>query len=277
MVKVSIITVCFNAKGKIEATIKSVLSQDYKNLEYVIIDGASTDGTKELIEEIASKDSRIKLLSEKDSGLYEAMNKGIRESSGQLIEFLNAGDELVSEKTVSRIAKRYEIESQIDEAKEEEETDTDKIIIYGDIIYMNPDGSEQKRLYGKSCGKAIYYATGDCVNHQAIFASRQCFAGKGNDFDVNSLRICADRDWMMRQTKAGAKWVAINETVVKYQLDEKSVSAADKKRLRMEERICMKRHYPFLYPIYLIFDGMRRGAISSRILHGVYKLLYIRK
>lgn len=273
--KVSIITVVLNAKSEIEKTIQSVLNQDYKNIEYIIVDGSSTDGTKEIAQKYASENSNIILLSEKDSGLYDAMNKGLKLSNGELIEFLNAGDEFVNNSVVSRIVKRYEIESSIDEVKAD--SDNDRMIIYGNIIYKNTDGTENVRLYGKTCGKPIYYATGDCVNHQAIFASKSCFRKNGNDFDDKSLRICADRDWMMRQSQKGTKWVAIGELVVKYQLDKRSISVKDKKRLRLEERVCMKRHYPQLYPIYLIFDLMRHGKLSSKLLHGVYKMLYIRK
>lgn len=261
MPKFSIITVCFNAVSTIENTIKSVISQDSSDYEYIIVDGLSTDGTCELIDKYAGQYSNIRYISEKDQGLYDAMNKGLAMARGEYIEFLNSGDTLFESGVLSRIAKYCS-------AKKE--------ILYGNITYVNPDGSENARMYGKSCGKPIYYATGDCINHQTIFAHRDCFKCDGNDFDKDSYRICADRDWMMRQSKDKVPFVACGEMTVKYSLDEESVSVRDKKLLEREEKICIKRHYPLLYPIYLIFNGIRKSKVLSGLLHGIYKLLYIR-
>jgi len=97
--KISIITVCLNAVNTIDATIKSVLSQAFKNIEYIVIDGASTDGTVALLEKYQQQNV-LKFISEPDTGLYEAMNKGIKLSTGDLIMFLNAGDYFVSKEVI---------------------------------------------------------------------------------------------------------------------------------------------------------------------------------
>ena len=88
--KVSIITVVFNGAQYIEQTIKSVINQDYNNIEYIIIDGGSTDGTQEIIKKY-EKDIAF-WISEKDTGIYSAMNKGWRKSTGDIIAMLNADD-----------------------------------------------------------------------------------------------------------------------------------------------------------------------------------------
>lgn len=91
--KFSIITVCFNSEETIERTIISVLSQSYQNFEYIIVDGASTDGTLGIVEKYVEKyPDKIKLISEKDDGIYDAMNKGIRVASGDLIGIVNSDD-----------------------------------------------------------------------------------------------------------------------------------------------------------------------------------------
>ncbi len=100
--KISIITVCLNKKEELEKTIRSVLIQDYNNLEYIIIDGNSNDGTNELIKEY-QKLFPIIYLSEKDEGIYDAMNKGIDLSTGDWLNFMNAGDYFYSNETVKNI------------------------------------------------------------------------------------------------------------------------------------------------------------------------------
>src|ERR1700733_2398323 len=99
--KITIITVCYNACHCIEKTIKSVINQTYPNIEYIIIDGASTDGTLEVINKY--KNHVQKLISEKDNGIYDAMNKGVRHCSGEIIYFLNADDRLYSPDTVKDV------------------------------------------------------------------------------------------------------------------------------------------------------------------------------
>ena len=96
MEKFSIITVTYNAKDSIRSTVESVMKQTYRNWEYVFVDGGSNDGTVEvinsLIEEIESKGNHTKLISERDNGIYDAMNKGTVMSGGTWVSFLNAGD-----------------------------------------------------------------------------------------------------------------------------------------------------------------------------------------
>lgn len=99
--KISIITVCFNAANSIERTILSVINQDYPNIEYIIIDGRSTDGTQEIIRKYEDKINYW--ISEKDCGIYDAMNKGIAIATGDWIHFKNCGDIFPSQNVLSQI------------------------------------------------------------------------------------------------------------------------------------------------------------------------------
>ena len=127
---ISVITVCYNAASLIEETILSVLSQDYQNLEYLIIDGASTDGTVDIIRKYAG---RLKFVSEPDRGIYDAMNKGLKMATGDWVNFMNAGDYFANNHVLSDI---FGVEGQLCLYE-----DKDKIrIIGGNTLNVFPDG-----------------------------------------------------------------------------------------------------------------------------------------
>jgi glycosyltransferase involved in cell wall biosynthesis len=98
-ITVSVITVVFNGVGMIEGTLKSVLGQNYPNIEYIVIDGASSDGTTQIIGQYANRLARF--ISEPDDGVYDAMNKGISAATGEFILFMNCGDVFASEDAVT--------------------------------------------------------------------------------------------------------------------------------------------------------------------------------
>ena len=101
MMKVSIITSCYNRKDTIRDTIESVLTQDYPNIEYIIIDGNSTDNTLQIVEKY--KDKITKIISEPDKGIYDAMNKGLRITTGDWVNFMNAGDSFYSNDVLGKV------------------------------------------------------------------------------------------------------------------------------------------------------------------------------
>lgn len=119
MLKITIVTVCYNAEKDIEQTLKSVVNQTYKNIEYIIVDGFSTDKTMDIIKKYKNHISCI--VSEPDNGIYDAMNKGARIATGDYIQFLNAGDIIYNNNVFENIFGNG-IDSNVD-------------VIYGDIIY----------------------------------------------------------------------------------------------------------------------------------------------
>ena len=120
---VSVITVCYNCVGTIERTIQSVVVQDYDNIEYIVIDGGSTDGTVDIIKRYANKISFWS--SEPDKGIYDAMNKGIKRAHGEWIHFRNSGDYFLSKHTVSEVFR--------------ESYDNDISVVHGDCYYVYPN------------------------------------------------------------------------------------------------------------------------------------------
>lgn len=254
--KISVITVCFQAEKSIAKTIESVKRQTYPEMEYVIVDGGSNDGTMAVIEETLG-DYPAKIVSEPDKGIYDAMNKGIGLADGAYIHFLNAGDiycdEYVIEKAVNRIEK------------------TGADIAYGDIEYLYADGSRERRNYDGKCSRQIYYLTGDCINHQAMFAKRKLF--EKDLFDIN-LKICADRDWMMKKSKEKASFRAMGFPVCVYSYD--GVSVLQKDDYNREAAFCIRKHYLLGYPVFAVFEFMRNNKVLAGMLHGVYRILFIR-
>lgn len=125
--KVTIITVTLNSEKFLEDSILSVINQDYKNIEHIIIDGESTDGTLAIIEKY--KDHISKWVSEKDYSMYDAINKGMRMSSGDIIGTLNSDDMLASNDVISKIVSCFESKN----------TDA----VYGDLVYVDPDDTSK--------------------------------------------------------------------------------------------------------------------------------------
>lgn len=163
--KISIITVSYNAASTIEETILSVINQRYNNFEYVIIDGKSKDGTCSIIEKYKEKIAYF--VSEPDKGIYDAMNKGLRNATGDFVLFLGADDHLMSYDVLSVVA------SKIQDAKS---------VYYGNVLR-----SQRNDLYCGSYNKYKIAVKNIC--HQAIFYPRNVY--KQNTFDLQ-YKIFAD-------------------------------------------------------------------------------------
>ena len=179
--KLSIITVVYNRREDLKKTIASVKGQTSHDIEYIVIDGDSNDGTKEVISENADFISRF--VSEKDSGIYDAMNKGLRMASGDYVWFLNSGDEIYSSDTVENI---FRINSSAD-------------AYYGDVMYVDEKGNELERRKLKKPPEKFSYKDmiyGMVVIHQSFIVKRE-LASEYN----TGYRYCSDIDWMINSLK----------------------------------------------------------------------------
>ncbi|WP_281298251.1 glycosyltransferase family 2 protein [Flavobacterium limnophilum] len=134
--RVSIITVCYNRKETIEQSIQSVLGQDYPQIEYIVVDGASTDGTTEIIEKYSDKISQY--ISEPDQGMYDAINKGLAMATGDVVGLMHSDDEFYDRSVVSKIVEAF---------KKSPNSDA----IYGDGVYVSND-DEQKLIRNRIGG-----------------------------------------------------------------------------------------------------------------------------
>lgn len=209
--KFSIITICYNPGNSIRTAIESVLSQDYSNIEYIIIDGASTDGTVELVKSYGDKINRF--ISEPDKGLYDALNKGINLTTGEVIGFVNADDLLAGVNVISDIARGFD--------------GTGVDALYGDLIYVAKDDTDRVIRYWKSgeySPSRLKY--GWMPPHPALYVRRHIYEKaklpNGEYFDT-SLSIAADYDFMTRILgRLGTSVVYLPKVLVKMRLGGKS-------------------------------------------------------
>lgn len=177
--KVSIITVCLNSEKTVEQTIQSVVKQTYSNIEYIVIDGNSTDGTLEIINKY--KDKITTVISEKDHGFYDAANKGLKLSNGDVIYFLNAGDYLYDSSIIEKIVSLFIKDNSLE-------------MIYGDVICY--DECNKKEYYESSYIPNKYTLFIRGIWHQSIFTKKSVFDKFGN-FSLK-YPIFADHDWLLR-------------------------------------------------------------------------------
>jgi glycosyltransferase involved in cell wall biosynthesis len=193
--KVSIITVAYNAVSTIHDTIRSVLAQSYKNIEYIIIDGNSKDGTQAVISDFAVKDSRIKWISEKDQGLYDAMNKGIGMSTGDYVGILNADDFFTADDVIRHI---------VDTLLESPNMDA----VYGDIEFVSVANIQKVvRKYSSAIFRPFLFRWGFMPAHPTFYCRRELFDKLGNY--LLDFKIAADYELLVR-------FILINKIQTKY-------------------------------------------------------------
>lgn len=197
--KFSIITVCYNAQSLIRNTIESVLKQDYQDFEYLIIDGKSCDNTVSIIEEY--RDKRVKIYSEGDFGIYNAMNRGVCRAKGEFIYFLNAGDVLHSANVLSKVVE-YLV--------------NDKTIYYGSVKLVKPGSVDMVSDYSLVSGSiADKFFEGLMPCHQAIFAPKDSLI---NHFFHEKYKLRADYQWFYNSVFLGFFLESIPVIIADYQV-----------------------------------------------------------
>jgi glycosyltransferase len=179
--KISVITAVYNNESHIEAAINSVLSQTYKNIEYIIIDGASTDGTCDIIKKY--EDKIDKFISEPDKGIYDALNKGISLATGDAVGFLHSDDLYNNNNVLELIADKFK------------ETSADSI--YGNLVYVDKEDTEKiVRFWDSGEFNFKKLKRGWMVPHPTFYVKREVY-NKYGAFDC-SFRIAADYDSILR-------------------------------------------------------------------------------
>ena len=203
MIRITYVTITYNAAKVLKRTLDSVLEQDYPNIEHLIIDGASTDDTLKIVDDYIARSNaaenghQIQVSSEPDKGIYDAMNKGLRSMTGDYVCFLNAGDFLPASDTASKIAEAVKVQCSMLNVQ-------CPAVLYGDTDIVDGEGRflHHRRLTPPENLTWKSFRQGMLVCHQAFYA-RTDFA-IATPYDMQ-YRYSADVDWCIRVMKAAAK------------------------------------------------------------------------
>ena len=241
--KVSIITVVYNGVAHLEQTIQNVLKQSYDNIEYIIIDGGSIDGTVEIIKRYADRVSYW--VSEADGGIYDAMNKGIANATGEIVGLINADD-------------WYEVDAvekvvQIFESREAD-------VVHGGMFILKEDG---EGFVKTAVSDLSNLSKGMLLNHPTVFAKRSLYEKYGG-FDT-SYRIVADWEMMMRWKLRGVKFSVLDETLANFRMG--GVSSEHLKK-SFEEKHDVRKRYDTYGTIdwYYIYDRLKSILPAEKLL-----------
>lgn len=220
--RISIITICYNAASTITRTLRSVSAQTYPNIQYLIIDGASKDNTLELVRELAPE---AEIYSERDKGIYDAMNKGLDRATGDYVWYVNAGDALASPTTVEDLVRATCTGDSLPD------------VLYGDTRLIDAEGHDLglRRLRPPHQLDWRSFRSGMLVCHQAFVAKRSI----SPHYDLR-YRFSADVDWCIRVLKE-AKTTAFYPEPIGLYLNEGTTTANH--RASLIERFHVMRHH----------------------------------
>lgn len=225
MFKVSIITVVWNNKNTIKDAINSVLYQTYENIEYIIIDGASTDGTVDVVRSYGDRIS--KFLSEPDSGLYDAMNKGLKLATGDVVGILNSDDFYMNSEVIARVVKEFQ-QKNVDS-------------VFADLVFVKPNNLNKIiRYYDSSYFTLEKFAYGWMPAHPTFFVKRNAYEKYG--VFRTDLKIAADFDLLIRFLHTHRlSYTHIKEVLIKMRIGGVSTSGLKSKILLNQEilQVCL--------------------------------------
>jgi len=255
-VKITVITISYNSRRYLAECMDSVLSQEYPELEYILVDGGSTDGTADLIRERAGKDSRIRWISEPDEGIADAFNKGLALATGELVGILNSDDTYAPD-ALGRVAEAYSLHPECD-------------VFYGDMCRFE---GERELFVVKPVapGPAIWHEMP--LNHPATFVTRRAYEAVGR-FDAD-LRVAMDYDLVLRLYLNGFRFHYLPHVLARMRYG----GASDERflqTLREVSAIAVNHGYPrwraFGWLCWRAVKSMGKMGLRRFGLHGSFRL-----
>ena len=240
--RISIITATYNSAKTIAETIASLETQTYQNIEYIIVDGASEDSTVSFISDNSSKISKI--ICEPDKGIYDALNKGIRAATGDVIGFLHSDDLLAYDDAIADIAKTFEA--------------TGCDALYGDLEYVSRhDISKRVRLWKSGIFSRVKMKFGWMPPHPSFYMKRTCYMEYG-DFSLD-YRISADYDSILRYIlKKRISLAYLPKVLVKMRvggISNRSFSSMINKSM---EDVRVMKEYRLIWPLALAYKNLSK-------------------
>lgn len=237
--KISIVTIVYNGASTIEKTIRSITSQTYSNVEYVIVDGGSDDGTVDVIKKYS--DDVSKWISEPDDGIYDAMNKGIKLSTGNYLWFINSGDEVFATDTLERIFNTH--------------NSPFYDIYYGDTVMIDKDGNEigGRRLQPPTSLSWKDFRNGMLVSHQSMIVSKRV----APLYNIK-YKFSADFEWCMLAMQKADRVINTHQILSRFLdggITKQNITAGLKERFKI-----MSRYFGFIPTL------LRHTIIGSRFL-----------
>lgn len=227
IMKVSIITICYNRKETIANSIESVLSQNYPNVEYIVIDGNSTDGTKEIIKSYGERISTF--ISEPDKGMYDAINKGLKMATGDVIGLMHSDDEFYDNEVISKVVTMLKMFHSSDG-------------IYGDGIYVTNDTEE--KIVRNRIGGAYNYKkikSGWLPLHPTVYLRKSVIEKLGY-YDLD-FKIASDTEFLLRYLfKNKLNLAYLNTYLVKMRMGGLSTSPSRAFEVLFEDYRIYKHH-----------------------------------
>lgn len=249
---ISIITVNYNNKENLEQTIKSVQDQNSNNFEYIVIDGDSDDGSKQVIED--NKSSFSYHMSEPDTGVYQAMNKGIRVAKGDYVFFLNSGDTFYNDNVLNDITKYL---------------DRNVGVVYGDLMLLDSKGKQDLRSHPDNLSFDFFYQR--TIAHQAAFIKRSLF---DDIFYYNEqFKIVSDWEFFICAIcKFNISYKHVDLIITTYD-DTHGISSKleNKKLLYAEREIVLKKHFVLFLEDYRELHK-HRGTLGTNRFRMLYEL-----
>ena len=229
----SIITVCFNEAARIALTCESVVNQTFQEFDWIVLDGGSTDGTRDILKQYAHRMNSF--VSEPDRGIYHAMNKGIAQARGTYLLFLNGGDYLYQPDVLASVSTSL--------------TSRAKDLYYGDIFFERRDHWKRVSIELTNPYELFIRRT---LPHQAMFIKRELFERYG--YYDESFPIAADLDFLLRVfvSSSSRKEHTIEHLPVLISVYDSmhGASARDLPTTRTEKNNLRRKHYPVLYFLY---------------------------
>ena len=210
MIKISIVTICYNNEQDIRPTLESVVNQTYPNIEYIVVDGASKDKSLSIINEYKEKISI--LISEPDHGMYEALNKGFKLATGDVIGMIHAGDRLFDKEVIAKIARFYEENPDVD-------------ISYGDSMIVD-EKDIARRINCSPDFTPNLPRKGWMPSHQSIYCRKKVFETAG--YYRNDLGGGGDYEWFVRafyKHQAEFSIKAMHEFIIRFSLGGQSTKS----------------------------------------------------